>query len=77
MTCEYCLHDPCLPGCPNYEPELSGKVCVICGKPIGTNEFYIENYRGEPAHLDCIETRFQLLKWLEIPIKYGEGIDCD
>lgn len=74
MMCEYCLHDPCIPGCPNYRPRHSGRVCQICGDAICIGEEYIENYIGYAAHLDCLHDINLLLKWLNIPIQKTEDL---
>lgn len=70
--CSICLHDPCLPGCPNYEPKHSAAICQICGDYIAENEEYLENHKGDIVHFDCIYSKRQLLKWLRIPVRTME-----
>lgn len=67
--CNVCRHVSCVPGCPNYDPEVdelkSEYYCSICGDKIFPGDSYYENYNGEYIHEECasdIPLR-KLLRW--------------
>lgn len=68
--CDICLHNPCVPRCPNYSPAKSDIYCEICDEPILSGEPYIENHKQECIHLDCANQSDSawLIRWLEYPI---------
>ncbi len=72
--CQYCLHNPCLPGCPNYEESRAVYHCSICGQGIFEGEEYIEN-GGDYIHFECIPDLHWLLKWLGYDIKEMKEFD--
>lgn len=72
--CEICLHDPCVPGCPNYQEQRCVFRCSICGYGITEGEEYIEN-GGDIIHFDCIPSLRWLLNWLGYEIKEAEDFD--
>ena len=57
--CQYCLHNPCLPGCPNYEEPKAVYHCSICGQGIFEGEEYIEN-GGDYIHFEMY-TGFEMV----------------
>lgn len=68
IMCQYCLHTPCLPGCPNYEEPKAVYHCSICKQGIFEGEEYIEN-GGDYVHFECIPDLKWLLEWLGFDIK--------
>ena len=73
--CSICMRNPCIPGCPNYEPHKSNYYCSICNEGIYNGEEYIENDIGEYAHWECVDYGRDLVKWLGYEIKEMEDID--
>ena len=69
MSCEYCRYDI---GhdyrCPLYEQPKSIHKCDICGNEILNREEYIMNECNNYAHLDCINTIGDMLKWLDCQV---------
>ena len=69
MPCEYCgydiRHDY---RCPLYEQPKSIHKCDICGNGILNGEEYIMNECNNYAHLDCINTIGDMLKWLDCQV---------
>ena len=70
--CQYCLRNPCPPGCPNYIAPKPRHYCSICGDGIYPGDRYVENINGEYIHFECIQSIRQLLEWLGYEIK-----ECD
>lgn len=73
--CSICMGNPCIPGCPNYEPHKANYYCSICNEGIYNGEEYIENDIGEYAHWECVDYGRDLVKWLGYEIKEMEDID--
>ena len=70
--CNYCLHDTCPSGCPNYKQKNSKYICSVCGENICEGEEYIKNDEGEFRHFDCFYGIKDLLEWLGYEIKTME-----
>lgn len=57
--CEICRHNPCVPGCPNFDPDVdmqkweSGHHCKVCGDRIYRGDPYYENFSHETIHMEC------------------------
>lgn len=66
--CSICLKVPCYPRCPNYIEPKSKYVCSLCDKGIQCEEEYIENDDGDYAHWDCIDSKWELAKFLNYEI---------
>lgn len=67
--CEICKKNPCDYRCPNYTSSKAIKHCVICEEGIQNGEEYIENYRNEFVHFECIRGIRWLLNWLGYEIQ--------
>lgn len=66
--CQYCLHNPCVPGCPNYEEPKAIHYCSICGRGIYAGDEYVAN-GGDYIHFECIPSMRWLLDWLGYDVK--------
>ena len=66
--CQHCLHDPCVPGCPNYQAPKAVYYCSICGQGIYEGEEYIDN-GSERIHFECVSGIRWLLDWLGYDVK--------
>ena len=59
FMCDTCKHNPCIPGCPNFDSSVdmkqweSGHYCKICGNRIYRGDPYYENYAHEMIHMEC------------------------
>lgn len=73
--CDVCRHIPCVPGCPNYDPEIdepkSEYYCSVCGGKIFHGDTYYQNYCGNYIHEECISDIpvRKLLRWFGEEIK--------
>lgn len=67
--CEICKKNPCDCRCPNYISSKARKHCVICEEGIQNEEEYIENYRNEFVHFECVRGIRWLLNWLDYEIQ--------
>lgn len=75
MSCEYCLSYPHRPGCPNFEPLKARATCAICNDGIAIGEEYIINpYTEDVAHWDCIDSKNDLVSWLNIKVEEMDEI---
>lgn len=66
--CNVCRKNPCDTSCPNFETLKSNHFCSICKEFILIGEEYIENDLGKCAHWDCLDTKYELLKFLDYEI---------
>lgn len=66
--CQYCLHNPCVPGCPNYVEPKAAHYCSICGQGIYAGDEYVAN-GGDYIHFECIPSMRWLLDWLGYDVK--------
>ena len=74
MACEYCLqiggnHDK---RCPNYSAPESRYKCVVCNEYIQPGEEFLANDNDEKAHWECVDTGYELIKFLDLRIKVME-----
>lgn len=73
--CDICRQQtPCYYQCPNYIPpkKYYNFICSYCNEGIYDGEEYIESYRGDYVHKDCIPSSDWLIDWYGIDIKETE-----
>ena len=69
--CEICRNNPCVPECPNFDPNMdiqkweSRHHCEVCGDIIYRGDPYYENYAHEMIHMECATSwpLGKLLNW--------------
>lgn len=64
------------PRSPVYKPKRCTNHCVICEQGIYNGEIYLENYKREHVHYECILGLRWLIDWLGESAKIMEG-DAD
>lgn len=62
--CDICRKYPCDCRCPNYSELKSIHYCSVCGEEIQNGEEYIENYKSEYVHFECLTGIRWLINWL-------------
>lgn len=75
LMCQHCLHNPCVPGCPNYKEPKAAYYCSICGQGIYAGDEYVDN-GGDYIHFECVPDLHWLLKWLGYEVKEMKDIEC-
>lgn len=62
--CAECWHNPCLPRCPNYDPNNDPSLeivahCPICDEPIFTGDEIYKLPDGTMYHCECFEEEYK------------------
>lgn len=72
--CEYCLHYPHLPGCPNAPEPKPIYTCECCGNGIFQDDKYCASYRG-PLCKECLDamSAIELLEYVGESVKTAEA----